>query len=153
MTLKTNTQIVLKCVIVQPVGVTNYYYNLREISKRFELPVGKYCVIPSTFNSGEEAKFLIKVYVEKCWGSSKQSKVESFSLDTLDSAPSDPSVTSQSSRRKKITVGMKIPCRKITSAVKEKVTSFRRKLKKSHNFVETSEEEMDTIKRAKLNKM
>ena len=134
----------MKCVIVQPVGVTNYYYNLREISKRFELPVGKYCVIPSTFNSGEEAKFLIKVYVEKCWGSSKQSKVESFSLDFV------PSVPSQSYRREKITIGQKVRCHKIASTVKEKMTSFRRKLRKSINFVATSEEEIEIIRTAKL---
>ena len=106
--------------------------------------MGKYCVIPSTFNSGEEGKFLIKVYVEKYWGSSKQSKVESFSLDFA------PSVPSQSYRRKKITIGQKIQCRKIASTVKAKITSVRRKLRKSLHFVETSEEEMDIIRTAKL---
>ena len=66
--------------IAQPVGVTNYYYNLREVSKRFDLPVGRYCVIPSTFNSGEEGDFLIKVFVEKNWGLSDQSDRMSFRL-------------------------------------------------------------------------
>ena len=107
--------------------------------------MGKYCVIPSTFNSGEEGKFLIKVYVEKCWGSSKQSKVESFSLDY---AP--PSAPSQSHRIKKNTIGPKILCRKIASNVREKITSVRRKLRKSVDFVETSEEEMEIIRTAKL---
>ena len=111
--------------------------------------MGKYCVIPSTFNSGEEGKFLIKVYVEKCWGSSKQSKVESFSLDHAPPGPS-PSVPSQSYRRKKITIGQRVRCHKIASTVKEKMTSFRRKLRKSINFVATSEEEIEIIRTAKL---
>ena len=28
-------------------------------------------MIPSTFNSGEEAEFLLRIYVEKTWGSSE----------------------------------------------------------------------------------
>ena len=64
-------------------GVTNFYYNLREVSKRFELPVGKYCVIPSTFNSGEEGEFLIKVFVERSWGSSDQSDPMHFRLSSM----------------------------------------------------------------------
>ena len=67
---------------IQPVRLTNFYYNLREVSKRFELPVGKYCVIPSTFNSGEVGEFLIKVFVEKSWGSSDQSQRMSFRLSS-----------------------------------------------------------------------
>ena len=63
--------------------MTNFYYNLREVSKRFELPVGKYCVIPSTFNSGEEGEFLIKVFVEKSWGSSDQSDRMAFRLSSM----------------------------------------------------------------------
>ena len=108
--------------------------------------MGKYCVIPSTFNSGEEGKFLIKVYIEKFWGSSKQSEVESFSLDYA-TAGTSPTVHSQSYRRK-ITVGKKILSRKISSVIKEKITSVRRRLKKSLNFMETLEEEMEIMKRA-----
>ena len=58
--------------------MTNYYYNLREVSRRFDLPVGKYCTIPSTFNVGEIGEFLIRVFVEKKWGSSEQSPRMSF---------------------------------------------------------------------------
>jgi len=54
----------------QPVGKTEQYINLREVSKRFRLPEGSYCVIPSTFNSGEEGEFLIRIFVERKWGSS-----------------------------------------------------------------------------------
>ena len=61
-------------------GVTNHSYNLREISKRFDLPVGRYCVVPSTINSGEEGDFLIRVFVEKNWGLSEQSDRKSFRL-------------------------------------------------------------------------
>ena len=66
----------------QPVGITNYYYNLREVSKRFDLPVGKFCVIPSTYNSGEVGEFLIRVFVEKSWGSSDKSERMSFRLSS-----------------------------------------------------------------------
>lgn len=55
----------------QPVGKTEQYINLREVSKRFRLPEGSYCVIPSTFNSGEEGDFLVRIFVETRWGSSK----------------------------------------------------------------------------------
>jgi len=56
----------------QPVGKTDQYINLREVSKRFRLPEGSYCVIPSTFNYGEEAEFLVRIFVERKWGSSEE---------------------------------------------------------------------------------
>ena len=64
--------------LLQPVGVTDYFYNLREVSKRFELPVGDYCIIPSTYEGGKEGEFIVWVFVEKYWGSSRQSERMSF---------------------------------------------------------------------------
>ncbi|CAB4068275.1 CAPNN [Lepeophtheirus salmonis] len=53
---------------------TETFMNLREISKRMFLPEGRYCIIPCPFKKGEEAEFLLRVFVLKNWGSSEQSK-------------------------------------------------------------------------------
>jgi len=44
---------------------TGHYRNYREVTITTELPVGEYLVVPSTFNSGQERDFLIRVYTEK----------------------------------------------------------------------------------------
>ena len=44
---------------------------MREVSKRILLPQGRYCVIPCTFERGEEGEFLLRVFVERSWGSSE----------------------------------------------------------------------------------
>ena len=49
---------------------TESFINLREVSKRLVLGVGRYCIVPSSFSAGEEAEFLLRVFVEKKWGSS-----------------------------------------------------------------------------------
>jgi len=54
----------------QPVGKTDQYINLREVSKRLQLPPGDYVVIPTTYAAGEQAEFLLRAFVEKYWGSS-----------------------------------------------------------------------------------
>ena len=54
------------------VGKTDQYVNLREVSKRFSLPPGRYVVIPTTFHSGERGEFLIRLFTEKYWGESNQ---------------------------------------------------------------------------------
>ena len=51
------------------VARTDSFINLREVSKRFHLPPGRYCIIPSTFDRDEEGHFMLRVYVEKYWGS------------------------------------------------------------------------------------
>ena len=53
---------------------TDSFINLRELSKRILLPEGRYCIIPSTFQSGELGEFLLRVFVEKKWGSSEQGR-------------------------------------------------------------------------------
>ena len=36
------------------------------------LPPGRYVVIPTTFNRGEEGQFLVRLFLEKYWGQSSQ---------------------------------------------------------------------------------
>ncbi|XP_035208367.1 calpain-A-like isoform X3 [Stegodyphus dumicola] len=47
------------------VARSNTFINLREVSCRFKLPPGTYCIIPSTFDSGEEGDFILRVFAEK----------------------------------------------------------------------------------------
>ena len=59
-------------------GTTDKYINLREVSKQFQFPPGNYCVIPTTFSSGDEGEFLLRTFVEKYWGNSKHGTKQSF---------------------------------------------------------------------------
>lgn len=38
------------------------FVNTREISGRYKLPVGRYCVVPSTFEPNQEGQFLLRIY-------------------------------------------------------------------------------------------
>lgn len=40
------------------------YINLREVSCRFKLPPGTYCIVPSTYDPNEEGEFLLRVFSE-----------------------------------------------------------------------------------------
>ncbi|XP_059481918.1 calpain-B isoform X3 [Neocloeon triangulifer] len=40
------------------------FINLREVSERFKLPPGTYCIVPSTFDANEEGEFLLRVFSE-----------------------------------------------------------------------------------------
>ena len=51
------------------------FINLREVSKRIRLPEGRFCIVPCTFSPGEECEFLLRVFIEKRWGSSEGGQV------------------------------------------------------------------------------
>lgn len=40
------------------------FINLREVSCRFQLPPGVYCIVPSTFDPNEEGEFILRVFSE-----------------------------------------------------------------------------------------
>ncbi|XP_056424404.1 calpain-8-like isoform X1 [Hyla sarda] len=47
------------------VARTDIYKSHRDVSKRFQLPVGDYVVVPSTYYPSQEADFCIRVFTER----------------------------------------------------------------------------------------
>ncbi|XP_071995844.1 calpain-8-like [Engystomops pustulosus] len=47
------------------VAHTDSFINLREVFGRFQLPIGNYVIVPSTFEPFKEGEFLLRVYTEK----------------------------------------------------------------------------------------
>jgi len=41
------------------------FINARDVCSRHKLEPGTYCIIPSTYDAGEEGDFLLRVYTEK----------------------------------------------------------------------------------------
>ncbi|XP_076636729.1 calpain-A-like isoform X2 [Colletes latitarsis] len=46
------------------VGSSPVFINLREVTCRFKLPPGVYCIVPSTFDPNEEGEFLLRIFSE-----------------------------------------------------------------------------------------
>uniref|UniRef100_A0A8C6JRF6 Uncharacterized protein n=1 Tax=Melopsittacus undulatus TaxID=13146 RepID=A0A8C6JRF6_MELUD len=49
----------------QPVGRSDPYINLREVSSRMKLPRGEYLIVPSTFEPYKNGEFCLRVFSEK----------------------------------------------------------------------------------------
>ncbi|CAL1673021.1 unnamed protein product [Lasius platythorax] len=45
-------------------GRSPAFINLREVTCRFKLPPGVYCIVPSTFDPNEEGEFLLRIFSE-----------------------------------------------------------------------------------------
>jgi len=41
------------------------FIDLREVTGRHKLLPGGYCIVPSTFDPGQEGEFLLRIYTEK----------------------------------------------------------------------------------------
>ena len=44
---------------------SNTFINARELTNRFKLKPGVYCIVPSTFDANEEGDFLVRLFSEK----------------------------------------------------------------------------------------
>ncbi|CAL4076093.1 unnamed protein product [Meganyctiphanes norvegica] len=49
----------------RPTDSTSPFRPARSVSQRFQLPPGRYCIIPCTFKEDQEAEFLLRVFCEK----------------------------------------------------------------------------------------
>ena len=59
-----------------PVEKSGTFTNKRQVSMRISVPPGKYAIIPSAFNAGDEGEFLVRLFLTRGWGSSSQSECQ-----------------------------------------------------------------------------
>ena len=50
---------------LEPAGTSGSYINLRDVTKRFRLPVGDYLIIPSCYEKNAEGDFLLRLFSEQ----------------------------------------------------------------------------------------
>lgn len=68
----------------QSIGRTDPYINVREVSLRLDLLPGLFCIVPTTFNPGEEGDFLLRVFVERDWVTRSEDVVEEEDFEGIE---------------------------------------------------------------------
>ena len=55
------------------------YYHEKDVTKKAQLPEGKYCIIPHTQKRHDPGEFLLRIFAQKSWGLSEISNHENSS--------------------------------------------------------------------------
>ncbi|XP_038073620.1 calpain-B-like [Patiria miniata] len=71
------------------------FLNTREMTGRFKLPRGRYCIIPSTFEPNKEGEFLIRIFTIKTSSSTTADEQTELVTTELEKPRSDDAVTAR----------------------------------------------------------
>lgn len=63
---------------------TDSFINARDVTKRMRLEPGRYCVVPAAFKMGDQADFLLRIFIERLWGSGEEDTNETKPDQQLD---------------------------------------------------------------------